>query len=42
MPESDAMALGGWNSDHIFKQVYRESMKEKRKASAQNYLNGLF
>ena len=42
MPESDAMALGGWNSDHIFKQVYRESMKEKRKASAQKYLNGLF
>ena len=37
MPESDAMALGGWKSDYIFKQVYRESMKEKRIASAQRF-----
>ena len=37
MPESDAMALGGWKSDFIFKQVYRESMKEKRIASAQRF-----
>lgn len=34
MPEADAMALGGWKSDYVFKQVYRESMKEKRKESA--------
>lgn len=37
MPESDAMALGGWKSDHVFKQVYRESMKEKRKESAKKF-----
>ena len=37
MPESDAMALGGWKSDYVFKQVYRESMKDKRKISAQAF-----
>ena len=42
MPESDAMALGGWKSDHVFKQVYRESMQEKRKKSAQKYLEDMF
>lgn len=42
MPESDAMALGGWKSDYVFKQVYRESMKEKRKESAQKFNQGLF
>lgn len=42
MPESDAMALGGWKSDHIFKQVYRESMADKRKSSAEKYLEDMF
>ena len=42
MPESDAMALGGWKSDYVFKQVYRESMKEKRKESAQKYIDNMF
>lgn len=42
MPESDAMALGGWRSDSIFKQVYRESMRDKRKESAQKYLKNMF
>ena len=35
MPEADAMALGGWKSDFVFKQVYRESMDESRKGSAE-------
>ncbi len=42
MPEADAMALGGWKSDHIFKQVYRESMADKRKSSAEKYLKDMF
>ena len=41
MPEADAMALGGWKSDYVFKQVYRESMKDKRKASAEKYINNI-
>ena len=42
MPESDAMALGGWKSDFVFKQIYRESMKDKRKASAELFNNSIF
>ena len=42
MPESDAMALGGWKSDFVFKQVYRESMKDKRKKSAEKLNKSLF
>lgn len=41
MPESDAMALGGWASDFVFKKIYRESMKDKRKASAEKYINNI-
>lgn len=42
MPESDAMALGGWKSDYVFKQIYRESMKDKRKESAMKFNSQLF
>ena len=42
IPEADAMALGGWKSDYVFKQVYRESMKEKRKESAEKLLKQMF
>ena len=42
MPEADAMALGGWASDYVFKQVYRESMQDKRKESAELLLKSLF
>ena len=42
MPEADAMALGGWKSDYVFKQVYRNSMEKKRKASAKEYLKHMF
>ena len=42
MPESDAMALGGWKSDFVFKQIYRESMKDKRKSSAELFNKSLF
>ena len=41
MPEADAMALGGWKSDYVFKQVYRESMRDKRKESAEKYINNI-
>ena len=42
MPEADAMALGGWKSDYIFKRIYRESMAEQRKESAQKFLDDIF
>lgn len=34
IPESDAMALGGWKSDYVYKQIYRDSLEENRKASS--------
>ncbi len=42
MPEADAMALGGWKSDYVFKQIYRDSMKSKRKESAEKLLKEIF
>ena len=42
MPEADAMALGGWKSDHIFKRIYRESMEDSRKKSADIFSKKLF
>lgn len=34
IPEADAMAMGGWKSDYVFKQVYRESMEKSLKESS--------
>ena len=42
MPEADAMALGGWKSDHIFKRIYRESMEDSRRKSADLFNQNLF
>ena len=42
MSEADAMALGGWESDYVFKKVYRESMTPKRKDAAKKFNNTLF
>ena len=42
MSKADAMALGGWKSDSIFKQVYRESMRDKRKESAEQFNKNIF
>lgn len=42
MSEADAMALGGWESPHIFKRIYRESMNDVRKKSATKFNDGLF
>lgn len=41
MPEADAMALGGWKSDYVFKQIYRESMKDKRRESANKFIDDI-
>lgn len=42
MSEADAMALGGWKSDYVFKQIYRESMKASRKSAAEKFNNSIF
>lgn len=30
VPEADILKMGGWNSDHVMKTVYRHSMQTKR------------
>jgi len=42
MPESDAMALGGWKSDYIFKSIYRKSLEKQRKESAKKLNKSFF
>lgn len=33
VPEADILRLGGWETDHVMKTVYRHSMMEKEKAA---------
>lgn len=42
MSEQDAMALGGWRSDHIFKRIYRDSMEDSRKKSSELFTQKMF
>ena len=41
-PEQDVMSLGGWESDFIFKKIYRETMSESVKQSADKILKNIF
>ena len=42
MPESEAMALGGWKSDRIFKNIYREAYEDNKKKAANLFNQSLF
>lgn len=33
VPEADILKLGGWETDHVMKRVYRHSMMEKEKSA---------
>ncbi len=35
IPEADIMAMGGWETDHVMKTVYRHSLEENKKKSQQ-------
>lgn len=39
MPEADAMALGGWKSDYVFKEIYREAAEDKQQESAEKFIS---
>ena len=41
-PEQDVMELGGWESDFVFKRIYRETMSDSVKHSAKEIMNNLF
>ena len=46
VPEADIMRMGGWETDHVMKSVYRHSMMEKEEQSkrdaAEKLRNALF
>ncbi len=46
IPEADIMRMGGWETDHVMKRVYRHSMMEKeeqaKRAAAEKLKNCLF
>ncbi len=33
VPEADILKMGGWETDHVMKSVYRHSMMEKEEAA---------
>lgn len=42
MSEAEAMSLGGWKSDFVFKNIYRGTFEDKKKESAEKLNNALF
>ena len=32
VPEADIIRMGGWETDHVMKRIYRHSMEDKDKA----------
>lgn len=46
VPEADIMRMGGWETDHVMKSVYRHSMMEKeeqaKREAAEKLRNALF
>lgn len=42
MGESEAMSLGGWKSDHVFKRIYREAFEKNKKKAASQFNKSLF
>lgn len=42
IPDADIMAIGGWETDHIMKKVYRKSMEESKKHSMDIITRNLF
>ena len=42
LPEQDILDLGGWESDSVFKRIYRESMPDSRERSAKTIMDNIF
>lgn len=42
IPDADIMSIGGWETDHIMKKVYRKSMEESKKQSIDKITKNLF
>lgn len=42
IPDADIMAIGGWETDHIMKRVYRKSLEESKRHSMNIITENLF
>lgn len=42
IPDADIMAIGGWETDHIMKKVYRKSLEESKRQSMDLITKNLF
>lgn len=42
IPDADIMAIGGWETDHIMKKVYRKSIEESKRRSMELLTKNLF
>lgn len=42
IPDADIMAIGGWETDHIMKRVYRKSLEESKRQSMNIITENLF
>lgn len=42
IPDADILAIGGWKTEHVMKDVYRESMEKSRSESSQKLLNTIY
>lgn len=46
VPEADILKMGGWETDHVMKSMYRHSMMEKeeqaKRAAAEKFQSTLF
>lgn len=42
IPDADIMSIGGWETDHIMKKVYRKSMEESKRQSIDKITKNLF
>lgn len=41
VPEADILALGGWNTEHVMKSIYRYSMLDKKEQAKRNAINSI-
>ena len=39
--EAEAMSLGGWKSDYIFKRIYREALEKEQKEASKRLANSI-
>ena len=42
IPDADIMAIGGWQTDHVMKKIYRKSLEESKQKSMDKITNNIW